>query len=859
MSRTRLATAALTAAALIVPLTASLGSSTAAGAPAAAPSSPELSTTSRLADRRSLVVGDRFWAMGAEDGTYPALGWHTRGEMGGFWTPPIKLLDGLWFKADGQWLKGSSYSSGWGYSKMDLGSTADGVKITRTDFAPDGIRAGLVGLRLDSPTAATVNLAVDAHSELMKAYPWGWTNPDQSTYNLQDKGTVNSSDLLFRETGTPNTPNAERHDYAALVGSNLTPTGHALGADYRGPQDPAVICPTSGDQPDNCDDTDFGKGTGGELQYQVPVPPGGTTVWFAVAGSDDGVKPARTELTKALAQPDDLFATKVAARKAVNSQTKVSLPGDPQLQSSVTWSKQNLADSVQEARNMQVRVSHEGKEYPPPSGTVDKARWIGAGWPDYPWLFATDGEYTAFSAVASGQFQAIKDHLRALRDVSLAANGNSGKVVHEVTPDGQVYYGANDDAGNTDETAKFPSAVALVWRWTGDNVFRDEMYDFAVRNMHYIYDHLDADGDGWPEGLGNVERQGMGPEKLDNAVYTIRGLRDLADLAASKGDASTQNWANTRAADLEQRFESAWWFGPTANQYADSLTNPDNGQVFQRHWIGLTPVDAELQHAGAPASPLASTDHARTAVAKREEACYTGQYGLFHTGTGATTASGGNPGPTCDSATSSVGSERSIFTLGTSIMAVAEGATGRMAADQLQRYTTANAEVQLDPNVWELPGAMPEISPSPDFGANINKRYTERSMALQAWGTYGILWPVVHYELGVAPNVGRGALRVVPQVPAGQQKVSGSGIKLGNGSVSVTASRTATALKTTVTRSNTLKLTIGGVLPRGATVKRVTLNGSKARYQVVPTARGRQVLVNAGSGTGTSTLVVSLG
>jgi hypothetical protein len=154
---------------------------------------------------------------------------------------------------------------------------------------------------------------------------------------------------------------------------------------------------------------------------------------------------------------------------------------------------------------------------------------------------------------------------------------------------------------------------------------------------------------------------------------------------------------------------------------------------------------------------------------------------------------------------------------------------------------------------------MPEISPSPDFGANINKRYTERSMALQAWGTYGILWPVVHYELGVAPNVGRGALRVVPQVPAGQQKVSGSGIKLGNGSVSVTASRTATALKTTVTRSNTLKLTIGGVLPRGATVKRVTLNGSKARYQVVPTARGRQVLVNAGSGTGTSTLVVSLG
>jgi len=29
-----------------------------------------------------------------------------------------------------------------------------------------------------------------------------------------------------------------------------------------------------------------------------------------------------------------------------------------------------------------------------------------------------------------GQFGPIKDHLRALRDVSRAVNGNSGKVVH---------------------------------------------------------------------------------------------------------------------------------------------------------------------------------------------------------------------------------------------------------------------------------------------------------------------------------------------------------------------------------------------------------------------------------------------
>ena len=140
-------------------------------------------------------------------------------------------------------------------------------------------------------------------------------------------------------------------------------------------------------------------------------------------------------------------------------------------------------------------------------------------------MFSTDGEYTAFASVALGQFDEIEDHLRGLRDVSLKLNGTSGKVVHEVVNDGTVFFGALADPGNTDETAKFPSAVALVWRWTGDDAFLREMYAFTAANMHFIVEKLDADGDGWPEGLGNVERTGMGEEKLDNTVYTIRGLR----------------------------------------------------------------------------------------------------------------------------------------------------------------------------------------------------------------------------------------------------------------------------------------------------------------------------------------------
>ena len=537
----------------------------------------------------------------------------------------------------------------------------------------------------------------------------------------------------------------------------------------------------------------------------------------------------------------------------------MSLPGDPLLQRSVRWSKQNLAESVQEARNLAIRPTNAGTQYPPPVGKVDKIRWIGAGWPDYPWLFATDGEYSGFAAVAAGQFQAIKDHLRALRDVSEVANHGSGKVVHEVTSDGQVYFGANDDPGNTDETAKFPSLVALVWRWTGDNAFRDDLYDFAKRNMRYIYRELDADGDGWPEGLGNVERPGMGEEKLDNTVYTIRGLRDLADLAQSKGDNATRTWATSKADDLERRFDSAWWFGQDAQQYADSLDDPGNKKVFQRHWIGVTPAEAEVVRPGQVAGPLAPDGHANALVQKREEPCYTGTYGLFHTGTGPTSAAAGNPGASCDSTVSTVPAERSVFTLNTSIMAVAEAALGRMGADQLQRYTTGNAAVQLDPSVWELPGAMPEIAPSPDFPANIGQKFTERSS--------------VHAGVGRLrdPLAGRAlpARREPRHRPAPlhggaagarrSARVAGNNIRLGNGTVAVTATRSSSRLTTDVRQSASAQLTIGALLPTGATVKSVKLDGHPASYDVVKTARGKQVRVDGGSAKGSSKLVVTLG
>ncbi len=393
-----------------------------------------------------------------------------------------------------------------------------------------------------------------------------------------------------------------------------------------------------------------------------------------MAGSDEGLQRARRELAAALDDPTGALERKVARRERLAGRSRVSLPGDPRLAQGVDWAKQNLADSTQYAEDLEIRWVDQGKQYPPAAGELARARWLGAGFPDYPWLFGTDGEYTAFPMVAIGQFGPIEDHMRALREASDIVNGRSGKVGHEFVSDGSMWFGQNADPGNTDETTKFPSAVALIWRWTGDNGFRDEMYDFTKRNLRYVQRELDEDGDGWPEGLGNVERSGMGPEKLDNTVYFIRGLYDLADMARSKHDGATYSWATNLARRLHRRFEAEWWMDDES-LHADSL-GESNEKIQQKHWITVTPMEAELTVKGRPAPGLATFDHGTRSLALHETDCFSGELpynrGLFHTG--------------CDGGPMGQG-ERTIFGLNTAIQSVGEGNYGRLGPGQQQRYT----------------------------------------------------------------------------------------------------------------------------------------------------------------------------
>ncbi len=823
---------------------------------------PELSVTQRLEDRRQVAAGTRAQVLGFEDGRFYANGWHTTGEMGGIITPPLKLLDSLYFGVNGTWVGPAvRYTSGWGYARYALPSI-DGIGLERTDFAPDGRRGALIGLELTNPghRARTVQVQVDAHSELIGQYPWGFdgTVPNARD-NIQDTGAFDGRHLVFRDTGRLPNEGAD-HSFTAMVGADARPRSGTTGPGHYGPFGQGRRCPgtLTDPMPRQCDDGPFGRGTGGRLTYDVRVKARrSATLWMAVAGSDNSPAEARSELERLLRDPDRELQRKRAGRAELGSRSRVYLPGDRLLEQSIEWGKQNLADLTQVATDIEIRWTDQGKVWTR-EGTLDQMRWVGAGFPDYPWLFAVDGEYTTHANVTLGQFESIKDHMRALRDVSEQLNDRSGVVVHEMVADGSVWYGKDERTVdpatgevtydfNTDEIVKFPGAVALIWRWSGDDAFRDEMLDFIRRGLEYVRTELDEDGDGWPEGNGNVERPGMGEEKLDNAVYLIRGLYDYADMARSAGQVANANAAEARADALAARFEAEWWI-EGEQQYADSLRDPGNVRINQKHWIGVDPMEVELFRDGEFHPGLASYANGSRALATRENNCYSGERpgnrGMFHTGCG-----GGPTGA----------GEFGIFSLNSGVMAVGEGNYARTGPEQQRRYTDANAETQFSQPATggtpdEQPGAMPEIMPSTAPNGtvgtppNIDRCWTCRSMFMQAWGHYGTAWPVIHQQLGVRPHLGHDWLEVVPQVPEGQPGVAGENIRLGDGEVSVIASRTGKR-HTTVTDTGRAPLDtfrIGHTLPRGSSVASVELDGRRVQdYETRETNRGLEVWVEA--------------
>ncbi|MEJ0057719.1 MAG: hypothetical protein WDN75_19975 [Bacteroidota bacterium] len=112
------------------------------------------------------TAGNRLYMIGFQDGTFPEMGFHTPGEMGGIWDHPIKLMDGF----DVELTEKSTANS----VHLDKADTfinypfankhiyhikAPDIDVTRFQFVPDSLQGIIIEFDIKNIGATTLDLS----------------------------------------------------------------------------------------------------------------------------------------------------------------------------------------------------------------------------------------------------------------------------------------------------------------------------------------------------------------------------------------------------------------------------------------------------------------------------------------------------------------------------------------------------------------------------------------------------------------------------------------------------------------------------------------------------------------------------
>ena len=668
----------------------------------------------------------------------------------------------------------------------------------------------------------------------MSHYPWAWTTPNAGGLQPRRHRRATTAARSSSATqGTPPAPNADPHDWAALVGSNTA--GHRRRGRARplGPAGPGRRrAPPRASSA--CDEGPFGKGTGGQLRYRVD------RARERLADAVDRGRRLRQGRRRRAQRARSARSTTRTARSPRRSPRARSSRSTPSSRCRATraspqgidWGKQNIADLTQRAERPADPRRRRGQAVPARrwarsrtrAGSAPASRTTRGSSPPTP-----STRRSPRSTV--GQFEAIEDHARALRDVSVIAQRRlrQGRARDRRRRLGVLRQPQARGQHRRDGEVPEPRRARLAL----DRRRRLPRRPVSVRRAQHALrrrEQLDKDHDGWPEGLGNVERPGMGEEKLDNTVYTIRGLYDLADLARSKGDAATETWARdegrrpasaastprggmTRRAAVRRLAEGSRQRAglPEALDRRDA----DGGGADDRRpgRAGRRAARARRRRARRPRGPV-------LLAATRPY-----NHGLFHT------ACGGGP---------TGAGERTIFGLNTAIQAVGEGNYGRLGATQQKRYTDAEIEPMFGEPYTAATRcttrrARRTSSPAPRRRSSRRRTSTARAArrerralhALPLDGDAGVE-PVRDHVAGRAPAARRAAgprprrprrsCRSCRRRPRSRARTSGSAtgaLKL------VQASRSGNALHDDGRhglRAGARRLAVGHTLPRGSKV-----------------------------------------
>ena len=150
-----------------------------------------LSNNGKNSDKPYISSGDRTYIVGTQNGNFPDLGSHVKGEMGGLWMAPIKLLDGFWVKLtdaetdSSDWLKDAKEFINYPYgSKFLYALILDGIQVERLQYCPQG-KAGIVvkyTIKNSTTKLRKLNLAFVAKTDVSPV----WFSKENSIIDASD-------------------------------------------------------------------------------------------------------------------------------------------------------------------------------------------------------------------------------------------------------------------------------------------------------------------------------------------------------------------------------------------------------------------------------------------------------------------------------------------------------------------------------------------------------------------------------------------------------------------------------------------------------------------------------------------------
>ena len=723
-----------------------------------------------------LLSGGRLFCVQTLTGMFPDTGWHQPGEMGGLWSPPIKLFDGYWIglrtpPAAAQVSAGAESGSTLdGYDAITWLTqpdawelTNDGavhryvlpeldLAVTRRAWVVPDTSALVLDVWLEAlgdlrplDVVHTVECAFVARSDLLGA----WLTEERPGPGVSDD--VGAYDDELGAIVLTNTQDPAR---TACVGAvDAVPVAHVVGPLIWGPQRTA------------------GRGVGAALWYRASVAANAPAhLRFLLTGPAANGADARLTFQTymgsavALERLNAAHALAVARFQAPFMRCALHTP-DAVFDDIFAWSKANLAW-------LQLTI--------PRLGSAPMA-----GIPDFPWWLGCDTEYGVLPMLVAGQGAEAAAALRTLATLSQHANGN-GRVLHEISSSGEI-----SEHGNLVETPLFTRALYHVYRWTGDRALLRDLYPFCAQGLlgYTLGKRLPAD-EVIPQGRSIVETPEMhaAVQTLDVGAYTAEALGMLADLqdelkaldseatlslpAHIPSSLQTSVGMRAESSRIKRHLRDEWWL-PKETFFADVRASEDE----------LRCMLARLETQPAPdPSVLLSISRLRDALARNDERPereppMQRRPWLFLHHEQALAAEAGLPTPeqaegifsrlatqewrTEYGIVLNAATDRRVMSLPNGALAVALARYGMAdsALDAIQRLMRAFGKA--------APGTISEFSP-------------EGGCFLQLWSSYGVIWPVVRYFLGLDPDVARRHLICAPHLPTAWPSVRLDAVPLGD-------------------------------------------------------------------------------